>query len=85
MHDKGEVPTMRNLGFSVAPGTHTLVAVKKYKVIIIFSFFVNNTQYIDHFHILRHVWQVCNCLRYSKNKINVIRVGCWLGMLIQGD
>ena len=33
MHNQGEVPTMRNLGFSVAPGTHTLVGVKKYKVI----------------------------------------------------
>ena len=33
MHNQGEVPKMRNLGFAVAPGTHTLVGVKKYKVI----------------------------------------------------
>ena len=33
MHDHGDVPSMRDLGFSVAPGTHTLVGVKQYKVI----------------------------------------------------
>ena len=32
MHDQAEVPKMRNLGFAVAPGAHTLVGVKKYNV-----------------------------------------------------
>ena len=43
MHDQGEVPRMKNLGFSVAPGTHTLVALKKYKVIINFKFIILTT------------------------------------------
>ncbi len=29
MHDQGEVPQMKDQGFAVAPGTHTLVGIKK--------------------------------------------------------
>ena len=32
LHDQGEVPQMKDQGFAVAPGTHTLVGVKQYKV-----------------------------------------------------
>ena len=32
LHDQGDVPLMKDQGFAVAPGTHTLVGVKQYKV-----------------------------------------------------
>ena len=32
LHDQGDVPQMKDLGFAVAPGTHTLVGIKQYKV-----------------------------------------------------
>ena len=32
LHDQGEVPEMRDQGFAVAPGTHTLVAIKRFEV-----------------------------------------------------
>ena len=32
LHDQGEVPQMNDQGFAVAPGTHTLVGMKRIKV-----------------------------------------------------
>ena len=32
LHDQGEIPEMKDQGFAVAPGTHTLVGIKQYKV-----------------------------------------------------
>ena len=32
LHDQGDVPQMKDQGFAVAPGTHTLVGVKQYRV-----------------------------------------------------
>ena len=32
LHDQGEISQMKDLGFAVAPGTHTLVGIKQYKV-----------------------------------------------------
>ena len=35
LHDQGEVPQMKDQGFAVAPGTHTLIGVKRYEVLFI--------------------------------------------------
>ena len=32
LHDQGEVAQMKDQGFAVSPGTHTLVGIKQYKV-----------------------------------------------------
>ncbi len=32
LHDQGETPQMKDQGFAVAPGTHTLVGVKRFQV-----------------------------------------------------
>ena len=32
LHDQGEVPQMKDQGFAVSPGTHTLVGVEQYRV-----------------------------------------------------
>ena len=32
LHDQGEIPEMKDQGFAVAPGTHTLVGIKQTKV-----------------------------------------------------
>ena len=32
LHHQGEVPQMKDQGFAVAPGSHTLVAVKRIQV-----------------------------------------------------
>ncbi len=32
LHHQGEVPQMKDQGFAVAPGTHTLVGVKRIEV-----------------------------------------------------
>ena len=34
LHDQGEVPSMSDQGFAVAPGTHTLVGVQRVEVIL---------------------------------------------------
>ena len=34
LHHQGETPSMRDQGFAVAPGTHTLVGVKRMVVFI---------------------------------------------------
>ena len=35
LHDQGEVPQMKDQGFAVAPGTHTLIGVKRYEVLYV--------------------------------------------------
>ena len=37
LHDQGELPEMRDQGFAVAPGTHTLVGIKRFEVKFLFS------------------------------------------------
>ena len=40
LHDQGEVPQMKDQGFAVAPGTHTLIGVKRYEVLCVFKRFL---------------------------------------------
>ena len=41
LHDNGEVPEMKDQGFAATPGTHTLVGIKKIKVLSNFMNLVN--------------------------------------------
>ena len=36
LHDQGEVPEMKDQGFAVASGTHTLVGIKRFEVKFLF-------------------------------------------------
>ena len=74
MHDQTEVPKMKNLGFAVAPGAHTLVGVKKYNVTN-YVYIINMMPILEYSKLI----DTYHCLRYDKySRIDVVREEVWL-------